>query len=122
MSDNQQIVITIQELVEIGAIPMLMHDCGTMFLNQNEQITFKRESGAEYDVTAKDWGFYATPSTNGRLSKFGFRTALVSNTKNKRRYVLLVEKGFEDSFNSYLNAESLVIEMWLDNESEILFP
>jgi hypothetical protein len=106
----------------VGAIPMLMHDCGTMFLNQNEQITFKRESGAEYDVTAKDWGFYATPSTNGRLSKFGFRTALVSNTKNKRRYVLLVEKGFEDSFNSYLNAESLVIEMWLDNEPEILFP
>ena len=106
----------------VGEISILIHDCGTMFLNQNEQITFKRESGAEYDVTAKDWGFYATPSTNGRLSKFGFRTALVSNTKNKRRYVLLVEKGFEDSFNSYLNAESLVIEMWLDNEPEILFP
>jgi hypothetical protein len=104
-----------------GETSILIHDCGEMFLNQNEQITFKRESGAEYDVTAKEWGFYATPSTNGRLSKFGFRTALVSNAKNKRRYVLLVEKGFEDSFNSYLKAEALVIEMWLDDESEIMF-
>ena len=106
----------------VGETAILIHDCGNLFLNQNEQITFKRESGAEYDVTAKDWGFYATPSTNGRLSKFGFRTALVSNTKTKRRFVLIVEKGFEESFTAYLNSESLLIEMWLDSESETLFP
>ena len=105
-----------------GETLTLMHDCGEMFLTQNEQITFKRESGAEYDVTAKDWGFYATPSLNGRLSKFGFRTALVSNTKTKRRFVLIVEKGFEESFTSYLKLESLVVEMWLDDESEVILP
>ena len=37
-------------------------------LAPDELITLKTESGAEYDVARKEWGFYATPSINGRLS------------------------------------------------------
>jgi hypothetical protein len=49
------------------------------------------DDGKEYDVAKKDWGFYATPSMNGRLKKFGFKTAIV---KKFTWYVLynLVEK------------------------------
>jgi hypothetical protein len=105
-----------------GSSAIAIYDCGEMFLAPNEQITFKRQSGAEYDLVAKDWGFYATPSINGRLSKFGLRTALVLNTNTKLRFILIVENGFEESFASYLKTESLVVEMWLDNKSETLLP
>jgi len=42
-------------------------------------------------ITAKDWGFYATPSINGRLQQFGFKTALVENPQG-RIYVMVVEE------------------------------
>ena len=42
-------------------------------LAPDEMVTFQTESGAEFDVATKDWGFYATPSTNGRLKSFGFK-------------------------------------------------
>ena len=58
-----------------GARRFLMADCGTLELDADEQITLVTESGAEYDVARKDWGFYATPSLNGRLESFGLRGA-----------------------------------------------
>jgi hypothetical protein len=51
------------------------------------------KSGAEYDVAAKDWGFYATPSLNGRLQQFGLRGVLIRNRGTGRYFVLLVEPG-----------------------------
>ena len=35
----------------------------------------------EYDIVKKNWGFYATPSINGRLIKFGYKTCLIKNKK-----------------------------------------
>ena len=71
-----------------------IRDCGTMHLAPDEQITFVTEDGNEYDVTRKDWGFYAGPSLNGRLAGFNLRAVLLKN-RIGRYFVLLVEKGKE---------------------------
>jgi hypothetical protein len=94
-------------------------DCGTMYLAADEQITFVTESGGEYDVTRKDWGFYATPSLNGRLAGFNLRGVLVKNRLN-RFFVMLVERGKEELFESYVRQEPLVIVAWLDSEEALV--
>ena len=88
-------------------------DCARIDLAPDEQVTFRTEAGGEYDVTRKDWGFYATPSLNGRLPGFGLRGVLVKNTDG-RTFVLLVERGYEESFNRYVAEEQLSIVAWLD--------
>ena len=90
-------------------------DCGKIQLEANEQVTFTLPKGAEYDVTRKEWGFYATPSLNGRLEKFGLRGVLIKNRVTKRFFVLLVEKGKEPAFDEYCRAENLVAVAWLDS-------
>lgn len=94
-------------------------DCGTMHLAADEQITFVTEAGGEYDVTRKDWGFYATPSLNGRLAGFKLRGVLVKNRHN-RFFVMLVEQGKEDSFERYVKQEPLEIVAWLDSEEALV--
>jgi len=84
-------------------------------LAPDELITFKTESGAEYDVARKDWGFYATPSINGRLKDKGFRTALVANPEG-RQYVMLIEPAKMASFDAYCREQSIDVLTWLDAE------
>lgn len=93
-------------------------DCGTIELAPDEQVTFVSHDGAEYDVTAKDFGFYATPSTNGRLASFGFRTVLVKNSIG-RVFVLLVHTTKLAEFTAYVDIEGLDILGWLDDEQFI---
>jgi hypothetical protein len=95
-----------------------IRDCGSVELEPNEQLTFKTESGGEYDVARKDWGFYATPSLNSRLEGFGLRGVLVKNRLD-RYFVLLVESGKEDSFDRYLEIEGLEIVTWLDSSEAL---
>jgi hypothetical protein len=90
-------------------------DTGKIKLESNEQVTFITEESNEYDVVSKDWGFYATPSMNGRLKKFGFKTALVKNSFNKY-YVMIVDINHMDSFNSYLIEEKQIVIEWLDEK------
>lgn len=92
-----------------------MLDCGSMRLEQDEQITFKTPTGAEYDVAAKDWGFYATPSLNGRLEQFGLRGVMIRNRDTGRYFVLLVERGRESQFDAYCVQENLAVIAWLDS-------
>jgi hypothetical protein len=89
-------------------------DCGKILLNKNEQVTLTTDSGGEYDLTRKDWGFYATPSLNGRLPSFGLRGVLIKNRETNRFFVLLVEKGKEPLFDDYCNVENLTVVSWLD--------
>ncbi len=98
--------------------PVVMKDCAHIELEPDEQVTLKTETGAEYDVARKNWGFYATPSINGRLQKFGFRTALVRNRLNQF-FVMLVEQGREEPFQEYLNDEGLTVCMWLDDQDTL---
>ncbi len=91
----------------------IIRDCGQVHLAPDEQLTFLTADGNEYDVTRKDWGFYATPSLNGRLATFNLRAVLVKNRIN-RFFVLLVEKGKEPIFEHYVCSEPLEIVTWLD--------
>jgi hypothetical protein len=92
----------------------IIRDCGSMRLAADEQITFLTEGGGEYDVTRKEWGFYATPSLNGRLAGFNLRTVLVKNRVD-RFFLLLVERGKEEAFDRYVRLEPLKIVAWLDS-------
>ena len=92
-----------------------LEDCGRIELDPNEQVTFRTAAGAEYDVVAKAWGFYATPSVNGRLVTFGFGTALVKSADGKR-FVLLVEQTCRPEFEAYLAENTLTVVAWLDDD------
>ncbi len=96
----------------------VIKDCATVQLEPNEQITLTTEQGGEYDVTRKNWGFYATPSLNGRLADFQLQAVLVKNKMN-RFFVLLVEQGQENSFQEYVRSESLVIVCWMNNNENL---
>jgi hypothetical protein len=100
-----------------NATPFEMKDCGSIRLGNDEQVTFVTGNGAEYDVARKDWGFYATPSLNGRLEQFGLRGVLVRNRVTGRYFVLLVEHSKENSFERYLARENLRIVHWLDSSA-----
>lgn len=102
-----------------NAVKFDMKDCGTVALEPDEQLTFVTESGAEYDVARKDWGFYATPSLNGRLEQFGLRGVLIKNRGTGRYFVLLVENGREAAFDAYCAQENLAVIAWLDSTTAL---
>ena len=87
-------------------------------LESNEQVTFLTESGTEFDVVKKEWGYYATPSMNTRLREHGLRAALVSN-QHAQLYLLLVEFGCESEFLAYLSSEKHRLLIWLDSDSNV---
>ena len=96
-----------------------MHDCGALRLEPDEQVTLTTPKGGEYDVARKSWGFYATPSLNGRLPQFGLRPALVKNLGTLRQFVLLIERGSEADFDAYCVQENLAVIAWLDDEATL---
>ena len=59
-----------------------LKDCGRLLLAPGEQVTFVTTSGGEYDVARTAWGFYATPSLNDRLKKFGLKAVLTKKRKS----------------------------------------
>ena len=88
-------------------------DCGRIWLEPDEQVTFITRDGGEYDVTRKNFGFYATPSLNGRLRRFKLRPVLVKN-RIDQCFLLLVEEGREDLFEQYMREERMNIVTWMD--------
>lgn len=98
-----------------GPRPVEMRDYGRLELDPDEQVTFTTPRGGEYDVARKDWGFYATPSLNGRLRGFGLSGRLVRNRLG-REFVLLVEDGCEEAFAGYCASEGLVVLERLDGD------
>lgn len=104
--------------VQGAGLSLTLMDCGRIDLQPNEQVSFTTANGREYDVTRKDWGFYATPSTNGRLKSFGFRTALVLSEAGKL-FVMLVEAEQMATFHQYLEDDHQELLCWLDDDMEI---
>ena len=98
---------------EVGKSKIVLTDTGSIFLEPDEQVTFKDSDGGEYDVCRKVWGYYATPSVDGRLSQFGFSTALVQNVSTELTYVMLVKKAQKKLFFEYLEREGLKVVQWL---------
>lgn len=97
-----------------NSVKFEMKDCGNIHLEPDEQVTFLTATGAEYDVAAKDWGFYATPSLNGRLEQFGLRGVLIRNRGTGRYFILLVARGRESLFEAYCRQENLAVIAWMD--------
>ena len=95
---------------------IVLKDCAHIALSNDEQVTFNTAKKAEYDVTRKSWGFYATPSINGRLIRFGLRTVLVKN-QSMQYFIMLVEQGEESDFFTYVRRESLTICGWLNENT-----
>jgi len=100
------------------ADPVTISDCASIELSPDEQVTFRTEKGAEYDVARKSWGYYATPSLGGRLRSFGLRPALAKNATGQH-YILLLEQGHEKQFEAYLASENLRVVCWLDDEAAL---
>ena len=95
-----------------------IEDVGDVYLSPNEQLTFvTKQSSARYDFVRKDWGFYATPSINGRLKDEGFKTALVENLQG-RIYIMVVELRHIALFDTYCRAERQKVLRWLDEYPE----
>lgn len=90
-------------------------DCGKILLKFNEQITLMTEDNKEYDICRKEWGFYATPSFNGRLKKFNLLGALVKNNSGQV-YLLIVEKNKKAVFYDYLEKEHQTFIKWLPTD------
>lgn len=100
-----------------GSGRFMISGCAQIELQAEEQITFVAPSGSEFDVARKSWGYYATPSLNGRLPSKGLRTILESNS-HKRHYIHLFENGQEE-FEEYLALDEMHIVLWL-NERTLL--
>lgn len=93
-------------------------------LGHDEVVTFRTDAATEFDVTRKSWGYYATPSLNGRLREHGLRAALAvgvprAGDEPERMYLLLVEAGREDDFQTYIDAERMRVVAWLDTDAAI---
>ena len=89
-------------------------DYGKIELEKNELVSFVTKSGKEFDFTAKEWGFYVTPSINDRLQKEGFKVAIVKN-KFGKIFVMAVEKNMMSSFNKYCLTQDEKVVQWLNN-------
>ena len=89
---------------------IVISDFGDLSLEPNEQITLVSENGRRHDFAAKEWGFYSTPSINGRLKDEGFKTALVENQKGQI-YIMSVDKEKINLFEKYcLDEQQTVLE------------
>jgi hypothetical protein len=94
------------------------------WLAPDEMLTLRTDSGTEVDVTRKSWGYYATPSLNGRLSEHGLRAALAvgvprDGEEASRMYLLLVERGREQDFEAYIALEEMRVVAWLDSDEAV---
>ncbi len=97
-----------------------LQDCGSVHLAPNQQVTFQAEGQTQtaFDVTRKDFGYYACNSLNGTLPRQGLRPALCKNTDHALLYLLLVEAGKEPEFLHYLAQTGMVLIAWMDSLSD----
>tara|TARA_B100000676_G_scaffold283837_1_gene310919 strand:+ start:762 stop:1124 length:363 start_codon:yes stop_codon:yes gene_type:complete len=84
-----------------------------LMLEADEQVTLVTEGGKEVDICRKDWGYYATPSLNSRLKRFGYRCCLVDSAGKK--FVHIVDQNKIPSYQNYLDQQKMTIVAWLDN-------
>jgi hypothetical protein len=107
-------------IFEVGrdGMRISLKDCGWIQLDADEQVTFLTEQGGEYDLARKSWGFYATPSLNARLPRFGLRAALTKSADGKF-FIKLVEKGREADFEKYMKEQDEKVVTWLDSSDRL---
>lgn len=89
-----------------------LSDCGTLQLEADELVTF-RTPHAAFDVTRKEFGYYAANSLNATLPRQGLRPALCANAGGQT-FLLLVEPAQEAAYRAYLAGEGMRHLVWLD--------
>jgi hypothetical protein len=105
---------------DVGAPPQItLNDCGSIELDPDEQITFLTDKKDQYDIVKKEWGFYATPSLNGRLPSFSIKPFLVKNLDSGRFFILLLEKGKDSIFEEYCRKENIAVLAELDDQNDL---
>ncbi|HVN96934.1 MAG TPA: hypothetical protein VMT62_10930 [Syntrophorhabdaceae bacterium] len=103
-------------IFEVGDISI--RDYGKISFENNEMLTLLTAAGRECDITAKDWGFYLTPSINARLREQGFKVALVKDPQGKL-FINAVEEEKMALFEEYLTGgQNGSVICWLDEWSE----
>lgn len=103
----------------VGYRDIVLSHSASIMLGPDEMVTFVDGNGGEYDVTRKDWGYYATPSLGRRLRSFGLRAALMRNVETRQCFVVLVEESKQDQWRSYMRDERQELVMWLDDEERL---
>jgi hypothetical protein len=111
-------------MFEVGLRGARLAHVADVELEPDEVLTFKTGSGTEVDIARKEWGYYASPSLNGRLRDFGLRAALAlgvprSGEEAPRMYLMLVEDGREEAFAAYMEAEGMRVLAWLDSDEAV---
>jgi hypothetical protein len=109
---------------EVGRRGGRLRHVGDAWLEPDEVLTLHTESGTEVDLTRKSWGYYGSPSVNGRLREHGLRAALAvgvprDGDESNRMYLLYVEEGREADFEAYLAAEEMEVVAWLDSDDAV---
>ena len=94
-----------------------LSECAKLSLQPDELVTLVDDKGSEYDIARKDWGYYATPSINGRLVRNGYKTALVRNSGGQYFIMLVMESSLAE-FHAYRDREQQELVAWLDELKE----
>lgn len=99
---------------QVGVADIELSHVANIFLKPDEMVTFVSAGDREYDLTAKEWGYYATPSVGKRLREFGMRAALMRNVDTRQVFVVLVFDDRVDSWKNYMQVERQELVLWLD--------
>lgn len=88
-------------------------DVGEIKMENDNQVSLVSGKHKSHDFAAKNWGFYVTPSINGRLKNEGFKTALVKSDSGKV-FLNFVDSDKIDDFLDYCQENNKVLVEWLD--------
>lgn len=94
-------------------------DKGSIYLNDNDNISIHHNKKINYDVAKKNWGFYPLPSINKRLKQFKLSAVLVESRNFNTYFVMLVinDKKKIQLFKKYCKKENIKIITWLNQKS-----
>jgi len=90
-----------------------------VYLEHDEQITLRTDSGTEFDIARKSFGYYASPSLNNRLVNFNLRAAIVRGRQSGRAYILMCETGKEEEMQKYCDWDDLRIICWISSDADL---
>lgn len=107
---------------KVGVKDIEISHVANVVLEPDEMITFISPGNREYDVVAKDWGYYATPSIGRRLRSFSMRAALMRNVDTRQAFVVLVFDDKVLDWREYMKSERQELIMWLDDLESVAMP
>lgn len=98
---------------------IVLKDKGSLFLENNENISIHFNKKINYDIAKKNWGFYCLPSINKRLLKFKLKALIAENKRTKSFFIMLIlnNKKSLKEFKAYCLKEDLRIIAWLSKKN-----